>query len=183
MRSRCFRKNAYVSAGRFFDTSRSTQPMALRMKNSRSSSIPAARRDQSTKSPRPPRRASCSARSAARRTQKLSSFAHFTRCRRERASRTMTSPITFGEEPIDVGPTVGTAHELDEPRKVAADERLAVAFMDADRRSAQLVHVGRVEGLGDRAKLGPTEIGMRAAKPPDGRPDRRKVGAHAPEPK
>src|SRR5439155_14707573 len=44
----------------------------------------------------PARTASCSARSAVRRTQKSSSFAHTRRRFRARGPRAMTSPITFG---------------------------------------------------------------------------------------
>jgi hypothetical protein len=43
--------HSYTSPGRFLAVSRRTHPMALRMKNSRSCSIPAASRANSLKSP------------------------------------------------------------------------------------------------------------------------------------
>ena len=61
--------NPLIGPGRFFDTSRRTQPIALRIQKSRSSSSGAAISAKSAKSPRPRRSSSCCASRAVRRTQ------------------------------------------------------------------------------------------------------------------
>ena len=88
-----------TQSGSCLEISRSTQPMALRMKNSRSASSGSAYRVNRGRSGCPVRMPRSSASSADRRTQKSASAAHPSMTGHDRGSRSAISPATLTASP------------------------------------------------------------------------------------
>ena len=160
-----------TSSGRLLAVSRSTQPIALRMKNSVSSSIPSAYRANRAKSPPPRRSGTSRASSADRRIQRSGSLAQRSSTAPSSGWRS-TSPPTTTAASSSTSAQVRASRSSRSTRPTSdACKTIAADLQQLDGDASALVHPPLPEGLHQGEQVLPAEGGPPGGDPLRHRPD------------